>query len=59
VASVKLSVTVRGPLERKYDSAALKEIDRAVKGWIAPDNKRGIQTVHLAIDDAKADEDPG
>jgi hypothetical protein len=52
--SVKLSVTVRGPLERKYDAAALKKVDRAVKDWIAADGKRGVRTVHVAVDDAAA-----
>jgi Peptidase family C25 len=52
--SVKLSVTVRGLLERKYDAAALKTIDRAVKGWIAADANRGFRTIHVALDDAAA-----
>lgn len=52
--SVKLSVTVRGFLEGKYDAAALTDVDRAVKGWIAADEKRGIRTVHVAVDDAAA-----
>ncbi len=52
--SVKLSVTVRRSLERKYDTAALKKIDEAVKEWIASDTARGLKTIHVAIDDAKA-----
>jgi len=50
--SIKLSVTVRGALERKYNAAALKQIDGAVKDWIAADAKRGIKTIHVAVDDA-------
>ena len=52
--SVKLSVTVRRNLERKYDPAALKQIDAAVKRWVAADAARGIKTVHVALDDAVA-----
>ncbi|MBI3374056.1 MAG: hypothetical protein HY017_20215 [Betaproteobacteria bacterium] len=52
--SVKLSVTVRRNLERKYDGAALKQIDAAVKRWVAADAARGIKTVHVALDDAVA-----
>jgi len=49
--SVKLSVTVRSSLEKKYNPAALKKIDAAVKAWIAADTARGIQTIHVAVDD--------
>jgi hypothetical protein len=52
--SVKLSVTVRGNLERKYDKMALKKIDAAVKEWIAADTARGLKTIHVAVDDEKA-----
>jgi hypothetical protein len=52
--TVKLSVTVRRHLERKYDSAARKTINAAVKRWIAADAQRGIKTVHVAVDDAAA-----
>ena len=52
--SVKLSVTVRKRLERKYDAGALKKIDAAVKQWVAADATRGLSTVHVAVDDAKA-----
>jgi hypothetical protein len=52
--SVKLSVTLRRALERKYDAPALKAIDRAVKAWIAADSKRGVRTIHVAVDDAAA-----
>ena len=51
--SIKLSVTVRGSLERKY-AADLELVDRAVKAWIAQDRKRGIKTIHVAVDDAAA-----
>ena len=49
--AVKLSVTVKSNLENKYDLAALKRINAAIKRWIAADLKRGIQTVHVAVDD--------
>lgn len=49
--SIKLSVTVKRRLERKYNPAALQQIDGAVKRWIEADDKRGIQTVHVAVDD--------
>ena len=52
--SIKLSVTVRSSLERKYDSASLKLLDRAVTDWIAHDRKRGVKTIHVAVDDAPA-----
>jgi hypothetical protein len=52
--SVKLSVTVRKNLARKYDAGALARIDAAVKRWIDADRKRGIRTVHLALDDARS-----
>jgi len=54
VPSIKLSVTVRGSLERKYNAANLKLVDRAVKDWIAQDRMRGIKTIHVAVDDAAA-----
>jgi hypothetical protein len=41
VPSIKLSVTVRSSLERKYDSASLKLLDRAVTDWIAHEEKPG------------------
>ncbi len=52
--SVKLSITCRRHLERKYPAAALKEIDRAVAAWVKADKDREIQTVHVAVDDAAA-----
>ena len=54
MSSVKLSVTVGSRLERKYTPAALKTIERAVKDWIAADARRGIRTIHVAVDDATA-----
>ena len=50
--SIKLSVTVRANLVRKYDAGALAKIDTAVAKWIAADAARDIKTVHVAIDDA-------
>jgi len=52
--SVKLSVTVRSNLARKYDAVGLTKIDAAVKRWIAADKKRWIDTIHVAVDDAVA-----
>jgi hypothetical protein len=50
--SVKLSVTVKSRLEGKYDPAGLQKINDAVKRWIEADAKRGIQTVHVHVDDS-------
>lgn len=52
--TVKLSVTVKGRLEHKYRPAALKQIDTAIEAWKEADAKRGIQTVHVAVDDSAA-----
>ena len=52
--TVKLSVTVKCHLERKYDAAALKQINTAIKSWIKADANRGIHTVHVAVDDSAA-----
>jgi hypothetical protein len=51
--STKLSVTVKYRLEGKYkkNSAALKRIYAAIEHWKNEDTKRGIQTVHIALDD--------
>ena len=51
--SIKLSVTVKARLEAKYTNpAALKKIKAAVERWKNADAKRGIQTVHVAVDDS-------
>jgi hypothetical protein len=50
----KLSVTVKRRLEGKYDAAALKQINAAIERWIEADAKRGIHTVHVAVDDSAA-----
>ena len=52
--TVKLSVTVKGQLQKKYNAASLKEINEQVGRWIAADARRGIRTVHVAVDDSKA-----
>ena len=52
--STKLSVTVRRHLERKYDTKGLRAIDAALKHWIAADRKRGLRTIHVAVDDPAA-----
>ena len=49
--AVKLSVTVKSNLESKYDAAALEKINDAVQSWKDADRKRGIQTLHVAVDD--------
>ena len=54
MASIKLSVTVRSTLARKYSAASLASIDQAIAAWIAADKTRGITTVHLALDDTAA-----
>ena len=51
--SVKLSITCRKPLEKKYGAKALAIIEGAIAKWIASDAARGIRTIHLAVDDAK------
>jgi len=52
VQSIKLSVTVKANLEKKYPAAARARVDAAVTAWIRADAARGIRTVHLALDDA-------
>ena len=49
--TVKVSVTVKRHLEHKYDRASLTKINTAIEDWIAADADRGIQTVHVAVDD--------
>ena len=46
--SIKLSVTVRANLVRKYNTAALAKIDTAVTSWIAADAARNIKTLYEA-----------
>src|SRR5438477_6956045 len=50
--TVKLSVTVKRHLKRKYDVAALEKINTAVQRWIEADLKRGIRTIHVHLDDS-------
>jgi hypothetical protein len=52
--SIKLSITLAAALAAKYDAAARARIDSGVAAWRAADAKRGIDTVHVAIDDAVA-----
>jgi uncharacterized protein with NAD-binding domain and iron-sulfur cluster len=52
--SLKLCVTVKRNLAKKYDAAALRQIHHAVKAWIAADAKRNIRTIFVALDDAPA-----
>ena len=51
--SIKLSVTVKSRLEAKYAPTDLQRINDAVKDWIVADNDRGIQTVHVEVDNAE------
>jgi Peptidase family C25 len=51
--SIKLSVTVKRRFEAKYkDPRKRKRIDDARQKWIDADAKRGIQTMHVAVDDS-------
>ncbi len=52
--SIKLSVTSSNALAKKYDAAALKKIDAAIKAWVAADSKRGIRNLYVPLDDAAA-----
>lgn len=54
MSSIKLSITVAAQLAAKYPAAARKRIDKSVAAWIAADARRGITTLHVAIDDAAA-----
>jgi hypothetical protein len=49
--TIKLSVTVKGRLEAKYNDAAREKIKAAIELWKNADAKRGIHTVHVAVDD--------
>jgi Peptidase family C25 len=52
--SIKLSVTVKKRLEDKYkeNPDALEQIEVEIKKWIKADGDRGIQTVHVHVDDS-------
>ena len=54
--TIKLSVTVKCHLERKYNAVSLNQINTAIRRWIEADVHRGIRTVHVAVDDSAADE---
>ena len=51
--TVKLSVTLKRRLEHKYDRDALTKINTAIQEWINADADRGIQTVHVELDNSK------
>jgi hypothetical protein len=51
--SVKLSITCRKALEKKYDKNEMQQINAAIVKWIEADASRGIRNVHVAVDDAK------
>lgn len=50
--SIKLSITVRGRLEKKYSTRDMKKIVAATNKWIAADSKRGIRNILAFIDDS-------
>src|SRR5262245_53279701 len=52
--TIKMSITCRKRRSAKYAKSSLRRIDAAVAAWVAADKARGIRTVHVAIDDAKA-----
>jgi Peptidase family C25 len=52
--SIKLSVTIRAALVRKYGATALGKIDSAIAAWIAADQSRGFTNRYVALDDAAA-----
>jgi hypothetical protein len=49
--SVKLSITCRKALEKKYDMSAMQQINDAIVKWIEADASRGIRNIHVAVDD--------
>jgi hypothetical protein len=51
--SVKLSVTVKSQLERKYNDAALEKIRAEIGRWKKADADRGIRTVHVEVDNSE------
>jgi hypothetical protein len=52
--SIKISVTCAKTFAAKYDPAALKKIDQAIKAWVAADDKRGIRNIYVPLDDSAA-----
>jgi hypothetical protein len=50
--TIKLIVTHRGNLEKKYGAAGVKRIDKAVASVIAADKKRKFVTHYLHLDDS-------
>jgi hypothetical protein len=52
--TIKLSVTHRGRLLKKYGQDGYRKIQEAIGSWIEKDGARGITTVNLALDDAEA-----
>ena len=55
----KVIVTNMTALKSKYKPAGIKAIDAAVKKMIAADKERGLKTIVVALDDAKAMKDLG
>ena len=52
--SIKLSITIRSNLVKKYPAPALARIDAAIAKWIKADKARAVRTVHVALDDTIA-----
>ncbi len=52
--TIKLSVTHRGRLLKKYGQDGLAKIEKALASWIQRDAARGITIAHIALDEAEA-----
>src|SRR5262245_35949223 len=52
--SIKLSLTIRAALVRKYGATELGRIDVAIATWVTADQKRGITNIVIALDDPAA-----
>jgi hypothetical protein len=52
--SIKLSITVGSALAGRYGPDGMRRVDKAIATWIAADARRGIETTHVAVDDAPA-----
>ncbi len=51
---IKISSSARAQVvEHKYDPASLAKINGAIEEWINADAERGIQTVHVEVDNSK------
>lgn len=52
--TIKLSVTHKGKLLRKYGQPGYDAIANAILSWIQKDSARGITTIHVELDDPQA-----